>query len=77
MKSHRFVPPPLSLVFRYFSSLVWLEPLSALLRTPLPRLCSTSMLRVQNVILTIATFLLLHWMISRTNKAHNSFGQHK
>ena len=66
--------PPF-LPYRYFSSLLWLEPLSPLLRTPLPRLCSTAMLRVQNVALTIATFLLLHWLISRTNKTHGSFGE--
>ena len=71
------MPLPLSFLssFSYFSSLLWLEPLSTLLRTPLPRLCSTSMLRIQNVALSIATFILLHWLIGKTNKTYSSFGK--
>ena len=49
----------------YLSSVLWVEPLSWLLRTTPSSLCHTAALRAQNVVLLVLVFFLQHWLLRK------------
>ena len=57
---------------RYFSSLAWLLPLSTVWNVPIGVLCIPSLLRLQNVFLTVMLLVTLQFLLRKVHHSHGS-----
>lgn len=61
-------------IYRYVSSLLWVEPLSLYLGVPAHSLCSPAVLRTHNVVLIVALFMTSNWLLGKLHRDLTTLG---